>query len=288
MKPFFFTSMLFHGVLILLLFSWGIPLADKSSPKNIIEVCLISGEIENPKEKQTQPEKEKKKIKKSDRKETPAPIVPIGKEDPKRKEKEEEPVKNLAPEIRKAKEEPVLPQKAEPEEGLAKKPAPRDEHPFSPSPRAQGGSFPGGSGREIPGASLVAALNVGNEGGGIPIGIRGPNTDQGQGLGPGGKENIWTRRVQGDEARADETLLLILRKIEAAKKYPRMARRMGIEGKTLVRFKMRPNGSFEAVEILESSGSEILDKASLQTVHDAAPLPFKDGWLKVGIVFKIL
>jgi len=42
------------------------------------------------------------------------------------------------------------------------------------------------------------------------------------------------------------------------------------------------------VELLESSGSEILDQASLETVQRAVPFPYKEGWLKVVIVFKIL
>jgi protein TonB len=79
-----------------------------------------------------------------------------------------------------------------------------------------------------------------------------------------------------------------MRRIEEAKRYPRAARRMGIEGKTVVRFKLKPGGQLEAAEIAESSGSDILDHASLQTVREAAPLPYKEGWLKVGIVFKIL
>ena len=85
----------------------------------------------------------------------------------------------------------------------------------------------------------------------------------------------------------DPILSQIFRKIEAAKRYPRVARKMGTEGTTVVRFKLEPEGRVEAVEIVDSSGSEILDKASLETVHAAAPFPYKAGWLKVGIVFKI-
>jgi len=86
----------------------------------------------------------------------------------------------------------------------------------------------------------------------------------------------------------DPILSTIIRKIEAAKRYPRVARKMGIEGTTIVRFKIKPDGRVEIAEVIESSGSEILDKASIATVHDAAPFPYKEGWLKVGIVFKIL
>jgi TonB family protein len=63
---------------------------------------------------------------------------------------------------------------------------------------------------------------------------------------------------------------------------------MGIEGKATLRFQIKPNGKVDSVEVVESSGSEILDEASRETVQRAAPLPFKEGWLKVVIVFKIL
>jgi protein TonB len=77
-------------------------------------------------------------------------------------------------------------------------------------------------------------------------------------------------------------------RIERAKRYPKVARRMGIEGKTTVRFKLKPNGKVDSAEILGSSGSDILDQASLETIQRATPLPYKEGWLKVIIIFKIL
>ena len=95
--------------------------------------------------------------------------------------------------------------------------------------------------------------------------------------------NIPTSSQEGDSI-----LFEIMRRIEAAKRYPKVARRMGIEGKTAVRFKLKPNGKVESVEVMESSGADILDQASLETVRRAVPLPYKEGWLKVVIVFKIL
>ena len=105
----------------------------------------------------------------------------------------------------------------------------------------------------------------------------------------GGEGGNSERKPTGSALSAvDPVLLQIMRRIETAKRYPRVARRMGIEGKTVVRFKLKPGGQVEAVEVAESSGSDILDKASVETVREAAPLPYKEGWLKVGIVFKIL
>lgn len=41
MKRFFFLSIFFHGALLIILFSWEIPRADKLFPRRIIEVLLV-------------------------------------------------------------------------------------------------------------------------------------------------------------------------------------------------------------------------------------------------------
>jgi TonB family protein len=81
---------------------------------------------------------------------------------------------------------------------------------------------------------------------------------------------------------------LIQLALESAKTYPRMARERGIEGVVRVRFKVLPSGNIERVEILQSSGSEILDTASIKTVHRAKPLPYVNGWVEVPISYSIL
>ena len=100
--------------------------------------------------------------------------------------------------------------------------------------------------------------------------------------------SIQMSRTESFSSEGDSILAKIVGKIEAAKRYPRTARRMGIQGTATVRFKLKPNGQLEKIELMESSGSKILDDASLETVREAAPLPYREGWLKVGIVFKIL
>lgn len=124
---------------------------------------------------------------------------------------------------------------------------------------------------------------------GLEKGGTGGEETKGTGFGKMGEgSHLTVSKMHSSLIEVDQILKQIIRKIEAAKRYPRVARKMGIEGKAVVRFKLKPQGQVETVEILESSGSEILDQASLQTVRDAAPLPYKEGWLKVGIVFKIL
>jgi TonB family protein len=73
--------------------------------------------------------------------------------------------------------------------------------------------------------------------------------------------------------------------IERAKNYPRFARERGIEGTVLVRFRVLPNGEIEKVDIIKSSGSDILDTASVRTVYRAAPMPYVNGWIEVPMSY---
>jgi len=73
--------------------------------------------------------------------------------------------------------------------------------------------------------------------------------------------------------------------IERSKNYPRMARERGLEGVVHVRFKLRPSGDVDSVEIVKSSGHDILDTASIRTVYRAAPMPYVHGWIEVPISY---
>jgi TonB family protein len=73
--------------------------------------------------------------------------------------------------------------------------------------------------------------------------------------------------------------------IERSKNYPRVARERGIQGVVHVRFKLRPSGDVEAVEIVKSSGYDVLDTASIRTVYRAAPMPYVSGWVEVPMAY---
>jgi TonB family protein len=73
--------------------------------------------------------------------------------------------------------------------------------------------------------------------------------------------------------------------LEKAKTYPRVARERGVEGVALVRFKVLPNGEIEKVDVIKSSGSDILDTASVRTVYRAAPMPYVNGWVEVPMSY---
>jgi len=69
------------------------------------------------------------------------------------------------------------------------------------------------------------------------------------------------------------------------KTYPRVARERGVEGVVLVRFKVLPTGEIEKVDIIKSSGSDILDTATVRTVYRAAPMPYVHGWVEVPMSY---
>lgn len=80
---------------------------------------------------------------------------------------------------------------------------------------------------------------------------------------------------------------LILEKIEAAKWYPRVARKRGLEGVTVVKFRIAPDGNVMDIMIDQASGFSILDNAAIKTIRRAAPFPHFDSLLKVAVTFKL-
>ena len=84
---------------------------------------------------------------------------------------------------------------------------------------------------------------------------------------------------------SSEQWAVIVSSIERAKNYPRLARERGIEGIVRLRFRVRPQGDVDRVEIVKSSGSEVLDSASVRTVYRAGPMPYVSGWVEVPIAY---
>jgi TonB family protein len=62
-------------------------------------------------------------------------------------------------------------------------------------------------------------------------------------------------------------------KIESQKRYPLTARRAMIEGRVGIKMTIIKDGVLEKVEIIESSGYEILDKSALESIQSSAPFP---------------
>lgn len=75
--------------------------------------------------------------------------------------------------------------------------------------------------------------------------------------------------------------------------YPPLSRRLGEEGKVLLRVSVTPQGTADAIEIRTSSGSARLDEAAQKTVRSWRFIPAKRGetavqsWVLVPIIFKL-
>lgn len=86
----------------------------------------------------------------------------------------------------------------------------------------------------------------------------------------------------------------VLERIEENRKYPYAARKMKVEGRAVVRFVIETDGKARDVEIAESSGNRLLDKAALAAVAASSPFPppptevfSKAVPLEVGVVFRL-
>jgi protein TonB len=302
MKRFLSLSILLHAVALLLLFSWEIPVADRLLARSVVEVSLVEQVEGRPRGKKE--EGDKKSEKKAAKKEgiqgkkmaerLSEVRVPGVKEELRMEEPKPEKIEPVQKDIRQEKakveeekppERPVLTAGGEkiwallsrvtpPAGGAAEMREPAGPLKASPTP---GGRGEGGA---------VFLSSPGPESGKEGIAVGGGGKGSGAGQGEGGIPHL--TGVQGSSGDGDSVVAEIMRRIEGAKRYPRMARKMGIEGRATVRFKLKGNGKIERTELVETSGSEILDQASLETIRRAAPLPYKEGWLKVVIVFKIL
>jgi TonB family protein len=89
-------------------------------------------------------------------------------------------------------------------------------------------------------------------------------------------------------------LIAIRDRLEQAKRYPWMARVRGLEGTSLIRFKIGMRGTVDEVGIIRSSAHKVLDDAAIETVQRAAPFPSLPEELNadrielsVPLVFKI-
>ncbi len=69
--------------------------------------------------------------------------------------------------------------------------------------------------------------------------------------------------------------------------YPALARKRGIEGETLVAFRIGTKQRAEGVEVQQSSGHGALDRAALEAVAAAGPLPHVFGRLEVPVRFAL-
>lgn len=162
------------------------------------------------------------------------------------------------------------------------------------------GSITGSFGRESEGdkAKRMAATQHGIDlGGGTGGGARegtGPSHHTGEvaslgsgaesGRGQGG--GIGVRNGSADGGSAD-LIQALLARIERAKRYSPEARRLGVEGTVEVQFTIDVQGRAKEVRVIRSSGSALLDAASVETVKRAEPLPPVGGVIRVPIAYRL-
>lgn len=81
------------------------------------------------------------------------------------------------------------------------------------------------------------------------------------------------RAETGDPARLDQYLAIIRAAVEDRKDYPMAAKRLGLQGSTVIRVHINPQGKVTGIAVALSSGHTILDKAAQDAVR--AALPFR-------------
>jgi len=98
-----------------------------------------------------------------------------------------------------------------------------------------------------------------------------------------------TSRPHHDPGPSDWDLRMINERIRAGLTYPAIARRMGWEGTVRVAFVICCDGTVRNVEIVESSGSAVLDKSALKVIEGFLPFPgrAREARVVVPIVYDL-
>ena len=65
----------------------------------------------------------------------------------------------------------------------------------------------------------------------------------------------------------------VRQRIARARHYPRIARRRGMEGQPVIDFTLDKRGRLTKVDLAQTSGYRLLDRAALEAVHNGAPYP---------------
>lgn len=102
-----------------------------------------------------------------------------------------------------------------------------------------------------------------------------------------GQKQLEKEIGEGGEGGSSDILRQIRNKIKRAKFYALRAKRLDIQGRPVMEFKIRQDGTLEYVVIKESSGSKILDEAALSIIKQAQPFPFYPEPIKVGIEYNL-
>lgn len=96
----------------------------------------------------------------------------------------------------------------------------------------------------------------------------------------GGSDN---EALDGDVAQAEVTYQQqLLQWLQKHKRYPRRLQRRGVEGEVLLSMTIGRSGALLEYRIEQSSGEPLLDKAAVQLLQDAEPMPALPETMKTG------
>lgn len=107
---------------------------------------------------------------------------------------------------------------------------------------------------------------------------------------PGAPAHLASARVVDagpERLHARERLREIQRRVQAALRYPPLARAREVTGTTWVRFDIGRDGQPHTLTVHRSSGSPQLDRAAEAAVEAAAPLPWVYGRLELPVAFRL-
>ena len=89
--------------------------------------------------------------------------------------------------------------------------------------------------------------------------------------------------LDGDVAQAEVTYQQqLLQWLQKHKRYPRRLQRRGVEGEVLLSMTIGRSGALLEYRIEQSSGEPLLDKAAVQLLQDAEPMPALPETMKTG------
>lgn len=157
--------------------------------------------------------------------------------------------------------EPEPERQPDPAPQLAEKPEPEPASPFASEEAPELDSW---SQAALPGANDVQTSDhlPGNGSGSVV-----PEAGAGGGGAPG------VPGAPGNNAARSDFRAEIAAWISRHKRYPRRARAQGVEGMGVLRFAMDRSGNVLSAEVAQSSGNAELDKAILEMIRRAEPLP---------------
>ena len=173
------------------------------------------------------------------------------------------------------------------------KPAPKAKPKSAPKPKPKPVARPNPKSKtEIP-AKTERDAATGRDGSGKPSASAGRRGASGRTKSGGAITG--GRSATAAKAAAESRYLRELQQAIARRRYyPKLAQRRGLEGTANVQFTIAADGSFSAIHVSGSSGSEELDKAAVQTLQRLArfkPIPSAIGrssWtVRVPIVYRI-